>query len=55
MGADSNRRTTGYGDKTISFTAMKIWSRRFKDGRRSLEDDSRSNRPPQRNKENLIR
>ena len=36
---------TVYGDHTLSKTAVYEWIKRFKDGRESLEDDSRSGRP----------
>jgi transposase len=35
-----------YGHEALSLSAVKKWRKRFINGRRTLEDDPRSGRPP---------
>lgn len=48
------RLQTVYGDYAPSFTTVKDWSRLFKFGRESLEDDPRSGRPNEATDNNMV-
>jgi transposase len=40
-----NRLSAVYGDSSPSYKTVKFWSKQFKWGRESIEDDPRSGRP----------